>query len=111
MRVVFWNDAAERNDARETDTSRIPMTNPHAHAPRLSPLAARLFGLFIDRIEVRLAEHIARRELGIAALANTHAAEHLPDDDLEVLGRNVGALELIDFDDFLNDVALGFFLA
>ena len=60
MRVVFWKDAAERNDARESDTSRMPMMSGSALA------ASPPFGddLIVYFREVRLGDDIADRELG-----------------------------------------------
>src|SRR3989338_4479594 len=107
MRVVFWKDAAERKLCRDKDTSKIPMTMGGA----LARPAPRLYCARAGAVEVRDRHHVAGRELRPAAVADAHAAEHLPDDDLDVFDGDACALQLVYFDDLGHHVLLCALLA
>ena len=107
MRVVFWKDAADRKRcARERHVK-----DAHDERFGLGGFAPVLDDLIVYFCEICLATTSAVENSVDARLFDAHAAEHLPDDDLEVLGRDVGALQFVDFYHFGNDIVLRSLLA
>ena len=102
-RVVSWKEAAERNDsvAREAlvmpSSTRLPMAGvPPAGNSRV------VFALQSVKISTRPPGSM----VGIAGILHAHLAQHLPDDNLDVLVGNTNALETVNGLHLLEQVIL-----
>ena len=62
-------------------------------------------------LELEAVDQLGREEVGVARLVDADLAEHLPDDDLDVLVVDRDALAPVDLLDFLHQVALDGVLA
>ncbi len=62
-------------------------------------------------LEVQPVDELGRQEVDVARLVDAHLAQHLPDDDLDVLVVDRDALAPVDLLDFLDQVALDGVLA
>jgi hypothetical protein len=102
LRGVFWKEIAERNDARVSETSVIPRRRPLPFAGSLPCF----FHFVVDAFEFEVRDDVAGRNAGVARARDRDAAEHLLDDDFEVLAAGRYALEFIDAGDFRDDVFL-----
>jgi hypothetical protein len=103
LRGVFWNEIAERKDARVSETSVIPRRSCFAFC-RL--FALRFFHFVVDAFEFEVRDDVAGGDARVAGLGDRDAAEHLLDDDFEVLARRRYALQFVDARDFGDDVFL-----
>ena len=59
-----------------------------------------------SRLEAEYVHQFARQHLGIARLLDLHLAQHLADDDLDVLVGNVNALQAVNDLHFLEQIVL-----
>ena len=100
-RVVSWKDAAERKLSVDSDALVMPRSSGSA----LDGQTAHRHDLPVDLVEPVLLDHLVDQEVGVADLADLHAAEHLPDDDLDVLVVDLDALEAVDLLDLVDQVA------
>ena len=72
-------------------------------------LAALGDDLGVDALEVGAVDLVAPEELvGVARIGDLHLAQHLADDDLDVLVVDFHALDAIDFLHFVDEVLLEF---
>ena len=106
-RVVSWKDAAARKRRRVERRLR------HAEEDRLGRrrLAALGQDPVVGLLEVEPVDQLGRQEVDVARLVDADLAEHLPDDDLDVLVVDRHALAAVDLLDFLDQVALDGVLA
>ena len=100
--VVSWKDAADSHDSVASDALVIPISTgrPEAGVP---PSATTLRFRTLVRHAV---DQIAREQLGVARLDHRHPAQHLPDDDLDVLVVDRRTLGPVDRLHFLHQVLL-----
>jgi hypothetical protein len=105
-RVVSWKDAAARKLEVFSDALVTPRSTVWAVAG--SPPSR---GPVVDLLEVQPVDQLGRQQLAVARLVDADLAEHLADDDLDVLVVDRDALAAIDLLDFLDEVALDGVLA
>ena len=72
----------------------------------LGGLAARLLDALVLVLELELVDLLAPEELGVARFGDADLAEHLADDDLDVLVVDRHALQAIDFLHLVDEVLL-----
>ena len=106
-RVVSWKEAAARK------RRGVEGGLGHAEQDRLGRrgLAALGQDAVVDLLEVEAIDQLGRQEIRVARLVDANLAEHLPDDDLDVLVVDRDALAAVDLLDFLDQVALDGVLA
>ena len=106
-RVVSWKEAA----ARKLEVLRDALVTPSrtVWAVAGSPPSARTRLLYL--LEIETIDQLGREQVGVARLVDADLAEHLPDDDLDVLVVDRDALALVDLLNFLDEVALDGVLA
>ena len=101
-RVVSWKEAAARNDEVLSDALVTPSSTVSAVAG--SPPSAR------TRLLISSNSNLSTSSNGscsaVARLVDAHLAQHLPDDDLDVLVVDGHALAAVHALDFLDEVAL-----
>ena len=106
-RVVSWKDAAARK--------RRGVERRLGHAEQDGLGRRRLAALGQDPVvvllEVEPVDELGRQQVDVARLVDADLAEHLPDDDLDVLVVDRHALAPVDLLDFLDQVALDGVLA
>ena len=106
-RVVSWKDAAARK------LRGVERGLGHAQQDGLG--RGRLAALGEDAVVVLLelepVHELGRQQVDVARLVDADLAEHLPDDDLDVLVVDRDALALVDLLDLLHQVALDGVLA
>src|SRR5207245_6160513 len=80
----------------------------HAEEYRLGRrrLATRRDRAGVDVLELEAIEELHREKLGVARLLDADLAEHLPDDDLDVLVVDRHALAAVDLLDLRDQVAV-----
>ena len=76
------------------------------HGLRGGRLAALGQDLVVDLLELELVDELEGQLLGVARLVDAHLAQHLPDDDLDVLVVDGHALAAVHALDLLDEVAL-----
>jgi hypothetical protein len=81
--VVSWNDAAEMNDS--VSSERLGDAEEHRHGFRL--LATHLHDAIVLALEDEAVDLVAPERGGVARLGDLHLAQHLADDDFDVLFR------------------------
>ncbi len=98
--VVSWNEAAEMKLSVERLALVMPSSSGSAVAgsPPCSAIALVLL------LEAPLLDLIADQEIGVADLFDADAAEHLPDDHLDVLVVDAHALQSVDLLDLVDEV-------
>ena len=101
-RVVSWKDAA----ARKLAVLREAFVTPEQDDLRGRGLAALGKDAVVRLLEVEAVDELGREEVRVARLVDADLAEHLPDDDLDVLVVDRDALAPVDLLDFLDQVAL-----
>ena len=106
-RVVSWKLAAEIKLSVESDALVMPSSSGRPVEGR-PPRAMHAIVLFAEAEPVDL---LLEQEVGVAHIVDPHPAQHLPDDDFDVLIRDGHALQTIDFLDFVHQVSLQFLLA
>ena len=84
----------------ESDALVIPRSSGSARG-RLAALAEHALVLFLEDV---LLDLLVDEEVGVAHILDPHAAEHLTDDDLDVLVVDLDALQSIDLLDFVDQV-------
>ena len=80
-RVVSWKDAA----LRKLSVSSEALVMPSKHRLSFGGLAAHLLDALVLFLELELVDLLAPEEAGIARFGDADLAEHLADDDLDVL--------------------------
>ena len=78
--VVSWKDAAEMKHSVESDALVMPSRIGSARG-----LLARPPASLVRVLEDDLLDLLADQEVGVADLLDAHPAQHLADDDLDVL--------------------------
>ena len=106
-RVVSWNDAAARKDDVLSDAFVTPRSTVWAVAG--SPPSDRTRLLASSKSSRSISS--VGQQVDVARLVDADLAEHLPDDDLDVLVVDRHALAAVDLLDFLDQVALDGVLA
>ena len=101
-RVVSWKEAAARNDEVLSDALVTPSRTVSAVAG--SPPSAMT--LVVELLELEPVDQLERQLLRVARLVDAHLAQHLPDDDLDVLVVDGHALAAVNALDFLDEIAL-----
>ena len=106
-RVVSWKDAAARK------LRGVERRLGHAEQDGLGRrrLAALGQDAVVVLLELEAVDELGRQQVDVARLVDADLAEHLPDDDLDVLVVDRDALALVDLLDFLHQVALDGVLA
>ena len=105
--VVSWKDDAEMNDSVESDAFVMPRSSGSATAG----LAAALDDPLVLALEDVLLDLLVDQEVGVAHVLDAHAAEHLANDDLDVLVVDGDALQAVDLLDFVHEVRRELLLA
>jgi len=113
-RVVSWKDAAARNVAHDRGLGEDAggllegrggeerggrergLRDAEEHGLRGGGLAAGRDGARVDLLELEAVEELHRQELGVTGLLDADLAEHLADDDLDVLVVDGDALAAVD---------------
>ena len=106
-RVVSWKDAA----ARKREVLSDALVTPEQHRLGRGGLAALGQDAVVVLLELEPVDELRRQQVDVARLVDAHLAEHLPDDDLDVLVVDRDALALVDLLDLLDQVALDGVLA
>ena len=101
-RVVSWKEAAARKLSVFSEALVTPRSTGWAVAG--SPPSARTLGVLA--LELEAVDELAGQQAGVAGGVDRHAAEHLADDDLDVLVVDGHALGLVDLLDLLDEVHL-----
>ena len=94
-RVVSWKEAAASHESVASEALVIPIRI----GPGRGRLAAGLHDLGVRLLEPLAVHQLAGQEVGVAWLDDVHLAEHLPNDQLDVLvvdGHALGAVDLLD---------------
>ncbi len=76
------------------------------HGHGFGGLAALLVDALVFLLEGEAVDLVAPEERGVAGLGDLHLAQHLADDDLDVLVGDLHALEAVDFLHFVDQVLL-----
>ena len=101
-RVVSWKDAAEMKLSVSSEALVMPSSTGVA--------SAGLPPCFDDRrvlpLEIELVDLVAPEKRGVARIGDLHLAQHLADDDLDVLVVDLDALEAVNFLHFVDEVLL-----
>ena len=105
--MVSWNDAAEMNESVESDALVIPSSSGRPFAG-LPPSVDHALVLVLEAESIDL---LLEQEVGVADFLDLHPAQHLPDDDFDVLVVDVHALQAIDLLNFVDEVLLQLLLA
>ena len=87
------------NDSVESDALVMPSSSGSATAG----LTAALDDARVLRLEHVLLDLLVDQEVGVADLLDAHAAQHLPDDDLDVLVVDADALQAVNLLDFVHE--------
>ena len=90
--VVSWKDDAEMNDSVESDA----LVMPRSSGSPCGRLAAPAHHLLVLLLEHQLLDLLVDEEAGVAHVGDAHAAQHLPDDGLDVLVVDLHALQPVD---------------
>ena len=101
-RVVSWKEAAASHESVASDAFVIPMRIGRARGR----LAARLHDLGVRLLEALAVDHLAGQELRVARLDDVHLAQHLADDQLDVLVVDRHALRAVHLLDLVHQVLL-----
>jgi hypothetical protein len=98
---------------RREEAGGVERSLGHAEQDRLGRgrLAALGQDAVVDFLEVEAIDQLGRQEIRVARLVDANLAEHLADDDLDVLVVDRDALAAVDLLDFLDQVALDGVLA
>ena len=86
----------------ESDALVMPSSSGRPMAGR-PPLCEHALVLFAEAEAVDL---LLEQEVGVAHFVDPHPAQHLPDDDFDVLVADGHALQTVDFLDFVHQVSL-----
>ena len=100
--MVSWKDAAEMKLSVSSEALVMPSSTGVASAG-LPPFSTTRRVLLLELEPVDL---IAPEERGVARIGDLHLAQHLADDDLDVLVVNLDALEAVNFLHFVDQVLL-----
>ena len=103
-RVVSWNEAAEM----KLSVSSEALVMPSNTGSRFGGFAALLDNALVLLLELELVDLIAPEQRRVAGIGDLHLAQHLADDDLDVLVVNLHALEPVNFLHFVDQVLLQF---
>ena len=106
-RVVSWKDAA----ARKLEVLSEALVTPEQDGLGRGRLAALGQDAVVVLLELEPVDELGRQQVDVARLVDAHLAQHLPDDDLDVLVVDRDALAPVDLLDFLDQVALDGVLA
>ena len=79
--MVSWKDDAEMNDSVESDALVMPRSSGSA----IAGLAAALDDPLVLLLEDVLLDLLVDQEVRVAHVLDAHAAQHLTNDDLDVL--------------------------
>ena len=101
-RVVRWNEAADRKLSVASDASVIPSSHPVGRGGR----PAQLGDALVLVLELKPIDNLALEEVRVSMVADLALAEHLPDDDLDVLVVDDNALSAVDLLDLADQVLL-----
>ena len=80
-RVVSWKEAAARNEEVFSDA----LVTPSSTGLGRGGLAALGDDAVVDLLEIELVDELERQLLRVARLIDAHLAQHLANDDLDVL--------------------------
>ena len=101
-RVVSWNEAADSHDSVASDALVIPMRTGRAEAGAPPDSMTRRF----SASNAAAVDELTGQQVGVARLEDVHPAQHLPDDDLDVLVVDRHALRPVDLLHFLHHLQL-----
>ena len=90
-RVVSWKEAADRKLSVASDALVIPSSTRLADGG----LTAVFDDLVVLALELEDIDQAAGQHVGIAGFLDAHLAQHLTDDDLDVLIADVNALHTV----------------
>ena len=102
--MVSWKEAA----LRKLSVSSEALVMPKQHGLGFGRLATHLLDALVLVLELDLVDLFAPEERGVAGFGDAHLAEHLADDDFDVLVVNRHALQAINFLHFVDEVFLQF---
>ena len=100
-RVVSWNEAAEMNDSVASDAFVMPSSTGSIAGPAL-PL--RFSASRFASSTRTLSSLLAAQEPSVAGIRDLDLAQHLANDDLDVLVVDLDALEPVDVLDLAHQV-------
>ena len=101
-RVVSWKRAAEM---KRIGLER-GLGDAEQHRGRFGGLAALASTCAVFLLEVEPVDLVAPEEAGVARIGDLHLAQHLADDDLDVLVVDFDALEAVDLLHFVDEMLL-----
>ena len=97
--VVSWKDDAQMNDSVESDAFVMPRSSGSA----MAGLAAALDDPLVLALEDVLLDLLVDQEVRVADVLDAHAAQHLTNDDLDVLVVDADALQAVDLLDLVDE--------
>ena len=95
------------NDSVDSDA----LVMPSSSGSPMAGLAARVDAPLVLLLEDVLLDLLVDEEVGVAHVLDAHAAQHLPNDDLDVLVVDLHALEAVDLLDLVDQVLRELLLA
>ena len=105
--VVSWKDEARMNDSVESDALVMPRSSGSAIAGRPPRSITRC----VLALEDVLLDLLVDEEVGVADVLDAHAAQHLTNDDLDVLVVDADALQAVNLLDFVHEPSRELLLA
>ena len=96
----------ERRGREERVGRKACLRDSEQHGLRRGGLAARGDRPRVDVLELEAVEELHRQELGVPRLLDAHLAQHLADDDLDVLVVDRHTLAVVDALDLIDHVAV-----
>ena len=97
--MVSWNDDAEMNDSVESDALVMPRSSGSA-MPGWPPRSMTCCVLALEDV---LLDLLVDQEVRVAHVLDADAAQHLANDDLDVLVVDADALQAVDLLDFVHE--------